>query len=164
MKKWIINIDGNDNEVIFVPNKWSGKHKLTVNGEETEIKKTPFQAFTGIDQPITIGEKECRFVLVGNKADIAVDGMYADSKKPYTPLKNMPWWVWIFIAACIAVPIVSLGGALPVVIALLCSTWCVRISVAPDIKTVFKVFYCLGISVLAWVLLVVLMLAMSGLQ
>lgn len=57
-------------------------------------------------------------------------------------------------------PIVSLGGALPVVIALLCSMWCVRVSVSPSLNTAIKVFCCLGISALAWGLWGMLMFVM----
>lgn len=160
MKTWKINVNGKENEVIFTPNQWSGKHKLTINGNEVQLKKKPFQAFVGTDQAINVEGKECRFVLIGNKADIAVDGTYVDSKKAYVPLKSMPWWAWIFIVACIAIPIVSLGGALPVVIALLCSMWCVRVSVSPSLNTAIKVFCCLGISALAWGLWGMLMFVM----
>lgn len=162
MKHWIVTINGMQNTVIFIPNQWSGKHKLMINGKEVALKKSPFQAFVGLDQPINIAGKECRFVLIGNKADIAIDGTYIDSNKAYVPLKSMPWWAWIFIISCIAVPIVSLGGALPVVIALLCSIWCVRVSVSPNIKTTIKLLCCLGIAALAWTLLGILLLVMSS--
>lgn len=160
MKKWIINVNGIENEVVFKPNQWSGKHKLTVNGNSVELKKSPLQAFIGIDQPIDIAGKECRFVLIGNKADIAVDGIYVDSKKAYVPLKSMPKWTWIFIVACIAIPIVSLGGALPVLLALLCSMGVVRVSASPNMNTFKKVMCCLGISLLGWGLFIGLMIAM----
>ena len=162
MKQWGIDINGVQNTVVFVPNHWSGKHKLTINGKEVKLKASPFQAFVGTDQPINIAGKECRFVFIGNKADIAVDDTYIDSNKPYVPLKSMPWWAWIFIAVCIAAPIASSGGALPVVIALLSSIWCVRISVLPDLKTVIKVLGCFGITALAWILLVLIWIVMSS--
>lgn len=161
MKKWIININGKENEVIFTPNKWTGKHKLTINGKEVKLNSSSFQSLLGLDQAINIGGKECRFVLIANKADIAVDGIYIDSKKEYVPLKSMPWWTWIFIAICIAVPIVSLGGALPVLIALLCSVLCVRVSVSPNMKILPKILICSGISLLAWILLGILMFVMT---
>ena len=162
MKVWKINVNGEDHEVAFTPNQWSGKHRLTIDGENIELKKSPFQFLVGTDQPINVAGKECRFVLIGNKADIAVDGTYINNNKPYVPLKRMPWWTWIFIVACIAVPIVSLGGALPIVIALLCSALCVRISVFPNMNTGIKVLCCFGISALAWALLGVLVLIMSN--
>ena len=85
-----------------------------------------------------------------------------DSKKTYVPLKSMPWWTWIFMASCIAIPIVSLGGALPVLFALLGTIWCVRVSTSPKMNTIMKVLCCFGISALAWGLIGVLKLVMSN--
>lgn len=163
MKQWDITINGMTNTVTFTPNQWSGKHKLTVNGKEVLLKKSPFETFVGTDQPINIAGKECRFVLIGNKADMAVNGTYVDSKKLYVPLKSMPWWTWIFLVLCIAVPVVSLGGALPVGIALLCSIWCVRVAISPNMKTAIKILCCFGITALAWTLLGILLFAISSL-
>lgn len=162
MKQWTITINGKQNTVIFKPNQWSGKHILTINGKEIPLKNAPFQSFIGIDQPINIAGKECRFVLIGNKADIAIDGIYVDNKKTYAPLKRMPWWAWLFIAICVAVPIVSLGGAVPVLIAALGSMWCIRLSVSPNIKTSLKVLSCFGVSALAWALYGLLVFAVSN--
>lgn len=158
MNKWIININGRCNEVIFKPNKWSGKHKLIINGEEVLLKKAPLQGLVGVDQPIAIAGKECRFVLIGKKADIAIDGIYVDSKKPYIPLESMPWWTWVFIIACAAVPIISLGGALPVMFSLSCAAGCVKVSVMPNMSEILKVMCCFAISALDWVMLGVLLL------
>ena len=65
MKVWKISVNGKENEVIFTPNKWSGKHRLTINGKDIELKKSPFQVFVGTDQSINIAGKEYRFVLCG---------------------------------------------------------------------------------------------------
>lgn len=162
MNVWEIEVDGKLNKVIFTPDQWFGRHKLTVNGKQIVIKKSPFQAFVGIDQPILIADKECRFVFIGHKADIVVDGSYIDSKKQYVPLNKTPWWIGIFVVTCVAIPIVSHGGALPVVIALLASIWCFRVSVLPNLKLTIKVLICFGIAILSWGLLGVLVFAMSG--
>lgn len=90
MKVWKISVNGKENEVNFTPNPWSGKHIFTINGKDIELKKSPFRVFVGTDQSINIAGKECRFVLIGSKADIAVNGTYVDSKKTYIPLKSMP--------------------------------------------------------------------------
>lgn len=162
MKQWEITINGTQNTVVFVPNQWTGKHKLIINGKEVALKTSPFQAFVGTDQPVNIAGKECRFVLIGNKADIAVDGMYIGSNKPYVPLKSMPWWIWIFIVMCVAIPIISLGGILPIAIAILCSISCIRIGVSPNIGTTKKLLCCFGITALAWTVFGVLLFIISS--
>lgn len=161
-KQWSVNIDGANYQITFTPNQWSGKHKLEVNGKQVELQKSPFQTFTGMDRPLKLGNKECRFVIIGNMVDIAVDGAYIESKKPYVPLKSIPWWSWIFVFACIAIPIVALGGALPVVIAMFGAIYCVRVSVSPYTKTSKKVLSCIGITALAWGVFEFLLFAMSS--
>ena len=161
MKKWNIVINGKENEIEFIPNQWTGKHKLIINGKETQLKSSPFPAFVGTDQTVNIAGKECHLVIIGNKADLAIDSIYIDSQKPYVPLKGIPWWTWIFIAACIAVPIISLGGVLPTVAAMICSILCVRVSVTYNMKKSLKILSCFGITLMAWLLLALLMVISS---
>lgn len=71
-QNWSYIVDNKSYQISFIPNQWSGKHKLTVNGEEIKLDRKPFQNFTGLDQPINLGGKEARFVLIGSKADIAI--------------------------------------------------------------------------------------------
>lgn len=156
MKRWIINIDGKDNEVVFIPSHFSAKHKLIINGETTIIKLKNLEGIVGTDRSIDIGGKECRLVLLGTNAEIAVDGIYVGSRKPYVPLKSMPWWNWIFIIACIAIPIVSLGGVLPTIFGIGGLFSCIRVSVLPNVKMFVKIMLCLGITAIAWSLLFLL--------
>ncbi len=148
---WDVVVDGVEHKVSHEEKFWSGKLFVIIDGEKTEIKRTKFsESIIGLDKPFYIGEKECRFVVIGNKVDIAVDGVYLGSKKPYVPLEKMPSWVWVFIALFIALPIMTLGGALPVALAILGVLWCIRISIAPYMKTAAKVFSCIGITVGCW--------------
>lgn len=162
-KQWSVDIDGTIYEVAFDRNQWSGKQRLRINGESVLLDRTPFQAFVGLDQGVYLGDKECRFVVIGNKADIVVDGVFIESRKPYLPFNKIPWWVWIFVVACIAIPIVSLGGVIPAALGILGSSYCVRIAVSPEMKTIEKLFICLGITAIAWVLWVLLIFAISSL-
>ncbi len=160
-KKWNVTVDGVAHELSYEKKFWSGKLFVIVDGEKTEMKRTSFsESFTGIDKPFYIGEKECRFVAIGNKIDIAIDGMYIDSKKPYVPLEKMPSWNWVFIALLIALPIMTLGGALPIVLAFLGITLCVRISILPSMSTTGKVFSCIGITAGAWMIAFVFVMLM----
>ena len=45
----------------------------------------------------------------------------ADTRKKITleTFKHVPWWTWIFIVVCAAIPVSTLGGAIPTVIAIL---------------------------------------------
>lgn len=163
-QQWSINLGNIPYEITFISNQWSGKHKLTVNGKEVDIQRKPFQAFTGIDQPITIGTKEARFVLIGNKADIAVDGKYLESEKTYVPLKSVTWWAWLFVILCAAIPVVALGGVVPIVLAIAGAALVLRVSILPDLKTGIKFLACLGIPVADWAIFAAFVSVISLLQ
>lgn len=160
-QQWLINVNGMNYQVEFRPSQWSGNHQLFVNGQQIPLQKVFFQAFVGMDQAVNIGGKECRLVMLGSKADLAVDGVYIGSQKPYAPRKGMPWWSWIFVAACVAIPIVSLGGALPMVLGVLGALGCVRTAISPSMKMPAKLLSCVGITALCWCALGILFLVMA---
>lgn len=45
-------------------------------------------------------------VAIGNKVDLAVNGMFLGSNKPYEPISNVPAFVWVLIGVS------TLGGYL----------------------------------------------------
>ncbi len=161
IKNWKVENEGTMYDISYKSNAWTGKGILTVNGEETEIKSKGFQSMAGIDVPIMIGDKEIRFVRVGSKPDLAVNGVYLDSGKEYHPIGKVPWWSWVFAVLCIFIPIVAMGGGLPFLIGFGGAMVCVRTSVNPKMKTIGKVLLSLGVVILAWILFAVLMVAMG---
>jgi hypothetical protein len=163
IKRWDLNVDGCSYTVTFEFGGLKGTRLLKVNGANIPIEKQHYKALIGVERPVFLGNKECIFVLIGNKADVAVDGFYVDSKKPYVPFKSIPWWNWVFAAACIAIPIVALGGLLPVVIGLLGSVYCMRVSISPYSKTPFKLLSCFGVTAVCWGLFGLFIYAMSTL-
>ena len=154
-KQWIIQIDGVPHGVEFKQGTWSGKMSCTVDGVETVIPNKFTYNYAGMDVPVQIGTKECRLVRSGKMLDIAVDGIYAESGKPYVPLGKMPGWAWIFVALCLILPIAALGGALPVILGILGAAACARTARYPR-KTASNVLRCVGITALCWVLWYVL--------
>lgn len=160
-KRWVVEVEGKQYQITFKPNIWTGKHTLKVNGIPTDLKRTKFQSFTGLDQPIMLGNKEARLVMIGRKVDIAIDGVYIDSKKPYLPLKSLRWWSWVFVLACMIIPIISMGGALPAMIGVLGSMYCVKIGVSPYMRTPFKILASFAVIVISWTLFILLVLGIS---
>lgn len=161
-RQWRATIDGAAYDIAFKPGVWTGKHKLIINGETVDLPRKAFAGYTGMDVPVRIGPKEGRFVLVENKADIALDGVFLGSGKPYAPLAPIPKWAWIFVALCAAIPVVTLGGALPVVFGLLGVVSCLRVARSQSMKSGVKALACAGITILAWLaFLLVLFLLMS---
>lgn len=75
-------------------------------------------------------------------------------------LRGTPWWAWNFVILSIAIPIISLGGAIPAVLAIISSMLNIKITQS-NIKLSLKLLSCCGITAVAWALFGVLELAMS---
>lgn len=102
MKKWEVESDGVKHEIQY---KTGLRKKLIVDGETHKVKSS--NAFINvIDYGITFGNTECKLVVIGNKADLAVDGTFLDSKKTYEPISNIPVYVWVLVGLS------TLGGYL----------------------------------------------------
>ena len=149
-QSWKINIEGEEYLVELAPSNLMNKHLVMVNGVPQALRQSFLQAFTGMDQPILLGEKEARFVLVENVADIAVDGVFVDSKKPYQPLLKTPWWEWIFVVLSFALTIFAGLTAVSFLLALVSALYSIRFSVSPKIKPLYRPLVCLAITAGAW--------------
>ncbi len=163
-KKWSINIEGKNYAISLNLNQWSGNHLLTINGVHVKLRRAIFQAFVGTDQEIMIGDTACRLVILGNKADIAVNERYINSGKPYFPLKGIPVWTWLFITINIAIPILYQGGIIPVIIGMLGSVYCMRTAVSPGMKIQTKLISCTSITGIAWCSVLLLSMLVQSLN
>lgn len=102
MKKWEVESNGVKHEIQY---KTGLRKKLIVDGDTHKVKSS--NAFINvIDYGITFGNTECKLVVIGNKADLAVNGTFLDSKKIYEPISNIPVYVWVLVGVSI------LGGYL----------------------------------------------------
>lgn len=151
-KEWNLEIEGNMYNVVLERSMWLGKIKIYINEVEQGIINVPFQTYKGLDHPIYIGGKECRLVILGNMADIVMDGILVDSGKQYIPFLKTPLWTWIFIVGSLAIPVVNQGGLIPAALGILGAVYCIRIGVSPYMKTGMKVLASLGIVLIAWLL------------
>jgi hypothetical protein len=137
----------------YNPNTAKGKKIVTVNGMPINLKMTFTSGIAGLDQGLSIGEKKVRFVLINGKADLAVDGVYLGSNQKYIPLLGIPKWAWVFAAACIAIPVYTLGGAIPAMIGFTGFVICIKVSVAMRLNGITKVGLCVLTTGIAWLLL-----------
>ncbi|MDR2598752.1 MAG: DUF1266 domain-containing protein [Oscillospiraceae bacterium] len=153
--QWKSRIDGFDYS--FSHEKVKRKHILTVNGEPIEIKGGFLSSIIEFDEKFMFYGKEARFVFKKGVPDVAVNGVFLQSGKQYI---QRPAWVMVFIVLCGLIPIVALGGVLPVLIGFGGIALCVSIS-KTSLSTVIKVFLCIVSTIAVWLALLFLIIGIE---
>ncbi|WP_068504505.1 hypothetical protein [Paenibacillus kribbensis] len=100
MAKW--NVEDNGTQYSIEYKRGLSGGKIIVNGSEQKVKSQ--NAFLNlIDFPIKLNNKAVNVVVIGNKADLAVDGVYLGSNQPYVPVSKVPGWSWAFVTLSLAI-------------------------------------------------------------
>lgn len=68
--------------------------------------------------------------------------------------KMPPAWAWLFIIACIAIPVISLGGAIPGAIGAGAAAACYSVSRDGSKTTQTRALICLVVTIVAWALFI----------
>ena len=150
---WRVETAAGTHFVEYRPKRGYQKVRLFLNGNEVALPSGLQASLVGVDIPLLLGDKECRFLLKTGllsrpTADLAVDGVFLDSKKAYEPLRKIPWWGWIFVALSLAAAV--LGGAIPIMVGLIGAGLCVTVITSGRLKTLWKVLLSLLLTVAVW--------------
>lgn len=111
-----INLNGQE-ETVYINQADQKGMKLMVTmivGEE-EFRfaaQPPF--YNRIDQEFTLRGETLRFVLHMGDCDLVRDGKFLSTGKPYVPTKGFPPIFLIPILLNLLVPVLTLGGAFPI--------------------------------------------------
>ena len=68
----------------------------------------------------------------------------------------IPAWAWLFVVACVLIPIVSLGGAIPGAVGAGSAFLCVAVARNPGMSVAARLGACCAITAGAWLLFIVL--------
>jgi hypothetical protein len=167
-KKWEVTVNGTNNVIEY---KAGFGAKILVNGQAYKVKSQNwwvmmvdmiillFRFLMMVDYPIMIDDTEIRVVAIGNKVDLAVNGVYQGSGEQYQPLHKTPTMCNVFIGiSCIAGFL--LCGWLGLLIGALFGTVYVRQGLAGKMGNVVGAFVgCTVIQLLIMVIVVFLQLA-----
>jgi len=124
-----------------------GNHMLSINGYELQPFPVKFiQDSLGMAaHNFGFYSKNATLIVNFNgQPDIVIDGVRVRTGKRWV---KTPEWVWVFIA--LLVPMLFLGGAIGGAIGAIATGIIVSVSQKP-LPTVARVFICVGIYVLAW--------------
>jgi hypothetical protein len=164
-KSWTIQLE-DGTHTVELDKRWaSGKRIIRVDGQIVFESKLAWMN-TGNDDEFRVGLHECVLHSRTNgftgSYDLSIDGRSVVTGQPMTKLQPMPKWVWLFIVACGIIPILTLGGAIPVAIGLGGSWGCVVVSRHPTRSTRAKALWAAGITLVAWALLIAFVVTLTG--
>ncbi len=102
--------------------------KLIVDGTAYKLKSQNWFVNV-IDYSVEIAGTDLRLVAIGNKVDVAINGVYIGSGEPYVPIQaNTPSWVWVLVGIS-AVVGGLLNSALGVVIGIAFGTFYINYAI-----------------------------------
>jgi hypothetical protein len=167
---WQIWLDGQVNEVRVKSGILGGVSSILVNGMSIPKKSGIAASIPGsvIEHPFMLGRYPAtirqKVGLWQTTYDVVVNGYSIENQAMALPITLMPGWAWIFVVACLAVPVVTLGGAIPAILGLFGASgvgWSAR---HESMNVGTRVALCVGITVLAWVGLLILLLITGTLR
>ena len=164
-KSWIVQIEDGTHTVELTKKWFGGKRTIRVDGQIVDEYK-PTWLDTGSDDVFPMGKHEGIIHSRPNgfttSYDLSIDGISVQTGKATTRLKSMPKWAWAFIVACVIIPVITLGGAIPIVIGLSGAVGCAVISRHPTRSNRSKALRMLGVTALSWGLFAAFMIVVAG--
>jgi Fas apoptotic inhibitory molecule (FAIM1) len=168
-KCWTIQMEDGFHTVELEHHVW--KRVIRVDGEIVAQGQKVFEF--GTQYPLHVGGQPAA-VLIGYNGftysyDLVVDGrslktgrtLAMKGGKYSTP---MPSWTWGFVGACVLIPLMSMGGALPVLIGGGGAAACAAIARQEERATGTRVASCVGVTLLCWVLFGAMLVGMAALR
>lgn len=158
---WNITIDGTPHSVTYVHEGLrSSASTLFVDEDEGRLV-WPRDGY--LDEPITIGNKECRFLLRNYVPDIVVDGKMIDSQKAYRPIADVPIWCRYITAAIILILFFLLRNVWQAIIASgIAWLGTDRISHIPGLSPKKKTWYYLGLLLIILAIALIISIVRSA--
>jgi len=161
---WKFKLDGKEYNVLFEV-KYNGAF-VTINGQKEKLEKGTFERLLNPEYKFTIGGKPATIAPKGGglraKFDLAIDEKSVSSGEAVKESLPIPIWAWVFAIGCIAIPVVSLGGAIPAGIGFGGAAAVIAYSKNPSVTKTKRLAVCAGITAVAWLLFVLLILAIMS--
>jgi hypothetical protein len=88
--------------------------------------------------------------LLEKTPDFLLRGIIMSVKK--TQKAPLPRWAWLFAAACFAIPVLTIGGAIPTGIGVAGGFYCLAVAREPRKTIKRRVIYCTATTMACWML------------
>ena len=157
---WLVSTPDTQHKVDVDQNMWTGGITIKVDDQPLDKRAVTKR---GRVREFLIGRHNASIKMKSGLIptfELTVDGQLMPTLTPPIP---MPWWGWIFVVACLAIPVVTIGGAIPGAIGVGGAAGVYSVARNPGMNIGLRFFACLGIAVVCWGLLFALGLATAGL-
>ena len=136
-------------------------NKLIIDGNTYKVKSQNW-FINVLDYSIEIAGTDIRLVVIGNKADVAINGVYIGSGEPYIPIQaNTPAYVWVLVGIS-TIGVYFLFGLFSALIGIIMSTFYVKLALNKKTGAVIGCFVgCTVIQIVVWFVVVVLLSAVT---
>ncbi len=161
-RTWTLDLEDGTHTVHLNHGYFSGKRTITVDGrpvvQSASVKDAAFD--TGSRQAFTIAGHPCEVRIetpngLTYRYDLVVDGRSATTGRPVGARLPMPGWGWAFVALCALIPLVTLGGLVPVVLGIGGAFGCHTIATTSGDSRTRRIAACTALTLTVWLLLVV---------
>lgn len=175
-KQWNLQIDGQPWAIAFEHSTLTDKRSLQVNGEKIKPTKGSGNLFdAGAEVHFPVGSHACVVLIKtgGMTAayELVIDGVSAETGQPVDVAAVAaaqaglpPAWAWIFICACLAVPMITLGGLIPMVVGGGGAGACYGAAKSTDMGLGSRVGICTAITAGCWAILVVMLFVFAAVK
>jgi hypothetical protein len=162
-KKRIVEIDGTVFEL------QEGMNQIPVSAGPHQLVayfRAPIGNKAGLTRPLMVNLAEGQaldvyYTLVGGVLNRQFRLEILGQEAPPPPA--LPWWAWIFVALCVALPIVALGGAIPAMLGFGGAGGCLGVAKSERLSVVARVLICVAIVVAVWgVFIAIAVAVLSG--
>lgn len=163
-KNWTFQLeDGTSHTVRLEHGQFSGKREIYLDDKPVVKEKKIFD--TGSSHSFPINDQTCTVVIkatgFGAKYDCLIGKRSVVTGKEVLPQLPLPGWAWVFIVACGIIPILTIGGAIPTILGVGGAFYCASVSRDSSKKTGTRVAVCLGTAIACWVLVLLVLGALS---
>ena len=163
-KTWTVQLEDGSHTVELSRSVWSGKRIVRVDGQ-TVFENRP-RLDTGRDDAFQIGSHAAVLHSRTNgftyNFDLSIDGRSVTTGQPVAALLPMPKWAWLYVIVCAVIPVLTLGGAVPVLIGIGGAVGCISVTRSSTRSNRAKVAWSIGITVAAWAAFLVFIGAVAG--
>jgi hypothetical protein len=165
-KRWTLQLEDGSHTINLDRSAWTGRGRVRLDGESVPLlSNNLIDLYRVIPVPIRGHDVAVHIRSTGlsYQDDLVVDGRSVQTGQPVATPLPLPAWAWIFIAGCLSILCVFLGGLIPAVGAFGGAAACAVLARDASRPTGVRIALCLAVTVVAWLLVLVGLYGLSAL-